>query len=90
MRETEPIKLTDGQTLLIIVKDGSVIEYSWDMALPHVEFVKRRVGDLPAGAWVGTVSKIKKDVVAISSKSFYGYQMPAPDWVTTAVQDLFK
>jgi hypothetical protein len=90
MRDPEPIELSDGQTLLIIVKDERVIEYTWDMGLPHVEFVKRRVGDLPAGAWVGTVSKIKKEVVAISSKSFYGNQMPAPEWVTTAVRALFK
>jgi len=90
MRDLEPIELTDGQTLLVIVKDGRVIEYTWDMGLPHVEFVKRRVGTLPAGAWVGTVSKLKKDVVAISSKTFYGYQMPAPEWVTVAVRALFK
>jgi len=86
----EPIKLSDGQTLLIIVKDGRVIEYTWDMGLPHAEFVKRRVGDLPAGAWVGTVSKIDGDVVAISSKYFFGYQLPAPEAVTTAVRALFK
>jgi hypothetical protein len=88
--EVEPIQLSNGQTLLIIVKDGRVIEYTWDMGLPHVEFVKRRVGDLPEGAWVGTVSKIGGDVVAISSKYFYGYQLPAPELVTMAVQALFK
>jgi hypothetical protein len=60
------------------------------MGLPHAEFVKRGVGELPASAWVGTVSKIGKDVAAISSKYFYGYQMPAPHWVTSAVQALFK
>jgi hypothetical protein len=51
MRELEPIQLSDGQTLLIIVKDGRVIEFTWDMGLPHVEFVKRRVVELPTGAW---------------------------------------
>jgi hypothetical protein len=86
----EPIKLTDGQTLLVIVKDGRVVEFTWDMGLPHVEFVKRTVKDLPAGAWVGTVSKIDGEVAAISSKYFYGYQMPAPEQVTTAVRALFK
>jgi hypothetical protein len=90
MRDPEPIKLTDGQTLLVVVKDGRVIEYTWDMGLPHVEFVKRKVGELPAGAWVGTVSKIEGEVVAISSKYFYGYQLPAPESVTTAVRALFK
>lgn len=79
MTDLQPIELTEGQTLVIIVRDGRVIEYTWDMGLPHVEFVKRGVGDLPAGAWVGTVSKIESEVVAISSKHFYGYQLPAPN-----------
>ena len=90
MRDPEPIKLSHGQTLLVLVNDGRVIEYTWDMGLPHVEFVKRKFGELPAGAWVGTVSKIEDDVVAISSKYFYGYQLPAPEWVTSAVRALFK
>lgn len=75
MRDAEPIELTDGQTLLVVVRDGRVAEYTWDMGLPHVEFVKRRFGELPAGAWVGTVSKIDGEVVAISSK----YLLRLPD-----------
>jgi len=90
MRDPEEIELTNGPTLLVVVRDGRVVEYTWDMGLPHVEFVKRRFGELPAGAWVGTVSKIDGDVVAISSKYFYGYQLPAPEFVTTAVKALFK
>jgi predicted secreted protein len=90
MREVEPIKLNNGQTLLVVVRDGRVAEYTWDMGLPHVEFVKRRFGELPASAWVGTVSKIDGDVVAISSKHFFGYQLPAPEPVTAAVRALFK
>ena len=90
MNSPQPIKLTNGQTLLVMVKDGRVVEYTWDMGLPHVEFVKRSVGELPEGAWVGTVSKIGGQVVAISSKYFYGYQMPAPEAVTAAVRALFK
>ena len=90
MREPEPIHLSDGQTLLIIVKDGRVIEFTWDMGLPHVEFVKRTLGKLPPGAWVGTVSKVDGEVAAISSKYFFGYQLPAPEWVTTAVRSFFK
>ena len=90
MRSLEPVVLSDGQTLLVIVKDARVLEYTWDMGLPHVEFVKRRVGELPPGAWVGTVSKIGGEVVAISSKHFFGYQLPAPDEVIAAVRALFK
>jgi hypothetical protein len=90
MREPEPIELTDGQTLLVVVKDDRVAEFTWDMGLPHVEFVKRRFGELPAGAWVGSVSKIDGEVVAISSKYFFGYQLPAPDPVMAAVRKVFK
>jgi len=90
MREAEPIELTDGQTLLVVVKDDRVAEFTWDMGLPHVEFVKRRFGELPAGAWVGSVSKIDGEVVAISSKYFFGYQLPAPDPVMAAVRKVFK
>ena len=82
--------MTDRQTLLIIVKDGQVIDHTWDMGLPRVKFVKRRVGDLPPGAWVGTVSKIEGQIAAISSKYFFAYQLPAPESVTTAVLALFK
>jgi hypothetical protein len=63
MSASVPIEIGDGQTLLVIVKDGRVMEYTWDMGLPHVEFVRRRAGELPAGAWVGTVSKIDGQVV---------------------------
>jgi len=90
MREIRPIELTDGQTLLIIVADGRVLEFTWDMGLPHVEFVKRTVGKLPESAWVGTVSKMDGVVAAISSKHFFGYQLPAPDWVLQAVQERFR
>src|SRR5437764_401937 len=43
MRDVEPIKLTDGQTLLVAVRDERVVEFTWDMGLPHVEFVRRRI-----------------------------------------------
>lgn len=86
---SSPIKLTDGEALLVIAQGGRVIKYSWDLALPHVEFVKRTLGELPQGAWVGTIRKDKKEIVAISSKSFYGYQLPGPDWVTAAVREMF-
>lgn len=54
----EKVPMHDGDTILVMVKDGKVIHYSWNMALPHVEFVRRKTGTLPDGAWVGTVSKL--------------------------------
>ena len=86
---TEKMKLEPGQTLLVIAKDGEVLHYSWDMSLPHVEFVRRKTGELPPGAWVGTITKDRKGIVVISSKTFYGYQLPAPEWVADAVKKLF-
>ncbi len=84
------IELDDGAMLLVIVKDGKVVHYSGNLILSHVEFVKRKTGELPDGAWVGTVHKIEDGIVAFSSKSFYGYEMPAPDWVLAAVRATFK
>ena len=86
---TEKTRLSPGQTLLVIAKDGEVIHATWDMALPHVEFVRRSTGQLPEGAWVGTITKDRKGIVVISSKTFYGYQLPAPHWVTEAVKKQF-
>ena len=80
----------DGETWLIMVNDGAVIHHTWDMSLPLVEFVKRSTGKLPEGAWVGTVSKIEGDVAVISSKYFFGYQLPAPQNVVDAVAKTFE
>ena len=89
MRVPDPIEIGDGQTYLVIVQGERVLEHTWAM-MPHVEFVKRSVGNLPDGAWVGTISKIDGELAVISSKSFYGVQLPAPDWVTRTVKTTFK
>jgi hypothetical protein len=77
VRDQAPIEIGAGQTFLIIVQGDRVIDYTWAM-MPHIEFVKRTVGQLPEGAWVGTISKVDGDIAVISSKTFYDYQMPAP------------
>jgi hypothetical protein len=84
------IELDDGAMLLVIVRDGKVIHYSGNLLLSHVEFVKRKTGELPEGAWVGTVHKTEEGILAFTSKSFYGYELPAPDWVLTAVRAAFR
>ena len=89
MPEQVPIEIGDGMTLLIIVQGDRVLDYTWAM-MPHVEFVRRSVGKLPEGAWVGTLSKINGEIAVISSKTFYGYQLPAPEWVTKTVKAAFK
>ena len=75
---------------LVIVKDGKVIHYSGNLLLSHVEFVTRQTGVLPEGARVGTVHKTEDGIVAFSSKTFYGFELPAPDWVLAAVRAMFE
>jgi hypothetical protein len=89
MRAQEPIEIGDGQTFLVIVRGDRVVDYTWAM-MPHIEFVKRSVGNLPEDAWVGTISKIDGELAVISSKTFYGVQMPAPEWVARMVKSEFK
>jgi hypothetical protein len=73
---SEKIKMRNGDTMLIMVKDGEVVHFTPNMSWPHAEFVKRTTGQLPAGAWVGTVSKLDGKVVAISSKHFFDISFP--------------
>jgi hypothetical protein len=86
----ERVKMREGDTMLIMVKDGVVIHFTPNMSLPHSEFVKRTTGQLPTGAWVGSVSKLEGGVVAITSKHFFGYQLPAPTEVMEAVRRTFE
>jgi hypothetical protein len=87
---SEKIKLHDGETMLIMVKGGAVIHFTPNMSLPHSEFVKRTTRELPEGAWVGTVSKLDGEVAAITSKHFFGYQLPAAAEVAEAVNKTFE
>jgi hypothetical protein len=85
-----PVQLRDGDTLLAIVQDGKVTAHTWDIALSHAEFVRRTLGALPAGAWVGTIRKADGAVTPFNSRTFYGNQLPAPPEVVEAVRALFR
>jgi hypothetical protein len=85
----EKIKLRDGDAVLVMVKDGQILHFTPNMSLPHAEFVKRATGVLPEGAWVGTISKLEGEIAVISSKHFFGYQLPAPSEVAAAVHAKF-
>lgn len=82
--------MRDGDAILVMVKEGEVVHHSWNMSLPHVEFVRRSTGSLPEGAWVGTVSKLEGVVMGISSKYFYDCQLPAPVEVNDAIRSRFE
>ena len=83
------VPLQNGDVLLVMVRDGEVFHYSQNMSLPHVEFVRRKTGGGPEGAWVGTVSKLDDEIVGITSKHFFDYQLPAPPEVNQVLQDFF-
>ena len=87
---TQKVRMRDGDAILVMVKDGKVIHHSWNMSLPHVEFVRRATGQLPEGAWVGTVSKLDDEIMAVTSKYFFDYQLPAPNEVDAAVREMFE
>jgi hypothetical protein len=87
---SDKIKLRNGDTMLIMVRGGEVIHFTPNMSLPHSEFVKRTTGQLPEGAWVGSVSKLDGEIAAITSKFFFGYQLPAPLDVRDAVLRKFE
>ena len=89
-KNREKIKMRDRDTILIRVKDGKVIHHTWNMSLPHVEFVRRAAGELPERAWVGTASKLDGEGAAITSKHFFGYQLPAPAEVLETVRNTFE
>jgi hypothetical protein len=84
------VQLQDGDTLLAIVNDGKVTVHSWDIALSHAEFVRRTLGALPVGAWVGTIRKADGEVTPFNSRTFYGNQLPAPREVVDAVRTMFR
>jgi hypothetical protein len=83
------VTLRDGDTLLAIVKDGRVTAHTWDIALSHAEFVRRTVGKLPDGSWVGTIRKVDIEVIPFNSRTFYGNQLPASAQVIEAVRAMF-
>ena len=86
----ETVQMRDGDCILVMVKDSKVIHWTWNMALPHVEFVRRTTGTRLEGAWVGTVSNLDGEVMGITSKYFYDYQLPAPPDVNAAIKEVFK
>ena len=52
MMNPDKVQMRDGDAILVMVKDGAVIHFSFNMSLPHVEFVRRATGTRPEGAWV--------------------------------------
>jgi len=84
------IRLGPDDAALVSVRDGKVIAYTLDVTLSHKEFVTRELGELPDGAWVGTIRKLDGAVVAMNSRTYYGNQLPAPPEVFTAVRAAFR
>ncbi|MEM7147116.1 MAG: hypothetical protein AAF591_18495 [Verrucomicrobiota bacterium] len=82
--------IPEGNYFLIIVEDGAITHKTANICLPHKEFVRRKIGNLPKGAWVGSVAKVDGSLEAFNSFTFYGNELPANDSVQTAVQEVFE
>lgn len=85
----DAVLLRDGDSLLASVRDGKVIAFTHDISLSHAEFVRRDLGELPDGAWVGTIRKVGRTIVAVNSRTFFGNQLPAPQVVIDAIRSSF-
>jgi len=87
MPQTEDprIPIREGYYFLIIVQGEEVTHYTADFGLSHVDFVKRKVGTLPDGAWVGSATKNDGRLSAVNSFTFYRNQLPGPEATQRAV-----
>ncbi len=85
----EKICISDGLYFLIIVQNGRVSHFTPNVSLSHADFVKRSVGKLPAGAWVGSVTKNDGYLTAINSYTFYQNQLPASPEIQDIVRERF-
>lgn len=83
------IEIREGYYFLIIVQQGEVTHFTPNFGLSHVEFVKRSVGTLPEGAWVGSASKNDGELTAVNSFTFYQNQLPGPPDTQQAVRAKF-
>lgn len=83
-------KLRDGEARLVAVLGEVILAHTPDVSLSHAEFVRRSLGELPQGAWVGTIRRSAGEVVAVNSRTFYGNQLPAPANVTEVIRIAFE
>jgi RHS repeat-associated protein len=82
--------LSEGDAILAVVQDGKIIAQSGNLLLSHEQFVARTVGTLQEGAEVVTIGKINGQVLAITSKSFHGHQIPASASAQKAALGAFR
>lgn len=83
------IEIRDGYYFLIIVQDGKVTHYTPNVSLSHADFVKRSIGTLPDGAWIGSATKNDGYLTAINSYTFYQNQLPGSPEIQEIVKNTF-
>lgn len=85
----DKIVIGEGLYFLIIVQEGKVTHFTPNVSLSHADFVKRSVGKLPAGVWVGSATKNDGYLTAINSYTFYHNQLPASPEIQKVVHAKF-
>jgi hypothetical protein len=87
---TSSIVLNEGEAILALVQNGRIIAQG-DVGLSHVELVNRQLGGiLPQGAEVVTIGKFDGQIVAYTSRSFYGVQAPASASAQAVARTAFR
>ena len=84
------VVLGEGDALLAIAIGDALSAFTYNISLSHAEFVKRSMGKLPEGGWVGTLRKMDGREVAFNSQTFFKNQLPAPSWVQEATRATFE
>jgi len=79
---SDKIIMRDGDAILIMVKGGEVIHHSWNMSLPHVEFVKRTLASSPTALGLGQrrnlMARSQRSVRSISSAINFPRRLKLP------------
>ena len=84
------IALGEGDMVLAVVRNGKVLAQG-SPGLSHAELVARQLGGvLPDGAEVVSIGKFGGKIVAQTSKTFSGVQMPASNAAQAAANATFR
>ena len=82
--------LREGDVYLGVVKDGKIIAQTSNTLLPHAQFVRRTLGELPKGSEVVTFGKTKEGISVLRSRTFHGNSLPASKEAINAVKAVYK
>lgn len=82
--------LREGDAVLGVVHEGTLIAHTSNVSLSHAAFVERALGSLPAGAEVVTIGKFEGAISVLRSPTFHGRGLPASKEAFDAAKAMFR